>query len=249
MSIHRDDLRALLHLLALVPLYLPLVSLPWHAWILPALGVAALLAAPRLPLLGALSRTEGLDAGIISFPLSIALALLLSQVAAGYLGLAEGRVLLMARAACLPLLLADPVHAVLGRRAPPSPAPKSTAGLRVSVPLLMGVAMWWAFASAGGAGLGPPLYGVVFAVAVGALISQPSWRVQDRLLILAALVAWTFGVPAAAGLGPIGAYGAILSLPLLLAAWVETQWRWGPDNPVLVAVAWLAYAGLLALLP
>ena len=249
MSVHRDDLRALIHLLALLPLYLPFVTLPWHAWILPALGLAVLAAASRLPLIRALSRTKGLDAGLVSFPLSIALALLLSHLAVGLLGLGEGQVLLLARAVCLPLMLADPIHSVLGRRAPPSPAPKSAVGLRVTGPILMGIAMWWAFATAGGSGVGPPLYGIVFALAAGAFLAQPSWRVQDRLLLLLGLAAWALGVPALVGFGPIGAYGAVLSLPLLLAAWAETRWRWGPDNPVLVLVAWAGFAGLLRFLP
>ena len=248
MTIHRDDLRALIHLLALAPLYLSFVTLPWLAWALPVLGVAALIA-PRLPWLQALSRTKGLDAGIISFPLAIALALFLSIAFAPPLGLGEGQALLLARAACLPLWLADPIQGVMGRRAPPSPSRKSPVGLKVTVPLLMGVTMWWAFSSVGGTNLGAAIFGLGFAAGMVALLGQPSWRTQDRLLLSLGLVAWAFGVPAIAGLGPIGAYGAILSLPLLLAAWVETWWRWGPDNPVLVLLCWLGYAGLLSLLP
>lgn len=195
MTVHRDDLRALLHLLALAPLYTPWLASPWGMTLWALLGISALALWPRSDNLMALARRWP-DPGIISFPLSIALAVGLALWTDARFDLGEGGIVTVARASLLPLAVADPLHSWVGRRRPKArPDAKSPFGLAFSAPILLLCALTWATLTSGHL--------------VGGLV-----------------------------------FGLFLAMPLVLAAWVETWWTWGPDNPVLVLVTW---AGLLGI--
>ncbi len=122
-------------------LFLPIIKTESDALYLSLCGIILAIAWPKIPFLNTLYE-KWPDWGIISYPISVGLSVLLFKITAILHNMEETSVLEFARVTCLCMAISDPIHGFLGRRLK-NKKKKNYHGLLFSIPILILVSNYW----------------------------------------------------------------------------------------------------------
>ena len=128
-------------MLAISLLFLPIIKTATDALFLSLFGLILTIFWPRIPLLNTLYK-KWPDLGIISYPISVGLSVLLFMLTASFYELEKNTILEFARITCLCMAISDPIHGFVGRRIK-NKNKKNHQGVFFSIPILILVANLW----------------------------------------------------------------------------------------------------------